>query len=131
MTLHDVLRAIVRGESALLNDAKWVERAVRAIAAHEAKYPSPAVAAAPEPAAAPDARDDKIAELEAQLAAQTPAAPPAPAPETPQTTGAQEAWISAVQAGAVLPGPDCSPLERQINLHVAELHPAAAEGSPA
>lgn len=41
MTLHDVLRAIVRGEAALLNSAKWVEEALAAIDGHEAAHAGP------------------------------------------------------------------------------------------
>jgi hypothetical protein len=36
MTLHDVLRTIVRGDGVLLNSAEWVAEALAAINAHEA-----------------------------------------------------------------------------------------------
>lgn len=66
LTLHDVLRAIVRGESALLNDAKWVVSALEAISTHE----NAGTVTVPEPAPAPQddaapADDAERAEFEA------------------------------------------------------------------
>lgn len=122
MNLHDVLRAVIRADAALLNDAKWVERAVRAIAAHEAWDPSPAVPAAPEPDAVPDARDDEIAELKAQLAAQA-----APAP------GAQpdprDAEIAALRAQLAATG--FANLTSTVPLGTQTVTWPGAEGSPA
>lgn len=36
MTIHDVLRALVRGDAASLNSAQWVGQALATIDAHEA-----------------------------------------------------------------------------------------------
>lgn len=126
MNLHDVLRAVIRADAALLNDAKWVERAVRAIAAHEARYPSPAVPAAPEPAAVPDARDDEIAELKAQLAAQA-----APAPEAqPDPRDAEIAALRA-QLAATATTTGLANLTGTVPLGTQTVTWPGAEGSPA
>ena len=51
VTIHDVLRALVRGERDLLSDAQWVEHALAGIAGHEAA--TTAAPAAADPAVSP------------------------------------------------------------------------------
>lgn len=53
-TIHDVLRAIVGGESAKLNNVGWVADALEGIDKHEAdSAPAPAPAPAPGPEQGP------------------------------------------------------------------------------
>lgn len=47
VSLHEVLRALVRGDRALLHDAEWVARAVQAIDEHEAATEPAALTLAP------------------------------------------------------------------------------------
>jgi hypothetical protein len=55
LTIYDVIRALIRGESRVLNDAEWVARAVQAIDEFEHENPAPAPPETAVPAAAPAA----------------------------------------------------------------------------